>query len=424
MLDVGSPFLFGEQGVYDVVPDPSFAQNGWYYVFYTKGNPGQQNRARASRFTASGNGTVAGSEVVLWEDDRNSASDHQGGAIAVGGDGKVYISVGDHLTGADAQLLSNFHGKILRVNKDGTVPTDNPFFDGAGPNKDAIWARGLRNPFRMSFDAGTGRLYIGDVGGNDHSVAMEEVNIGTPGANYGWPMCEGSCGCPGTTGPLYSYAHANRDASITGGFVYHGTQFPAEYRGSYFFGDYAKNTINRLRLGPNGELLGASNFWPADGASDTETVGDPVDLVEGPDGSLYYIDIGFNESHEPNGSAIRRIRYTIGNQPPTAVASASPTSGQPPLTVQFSSAGSLDPEGSALSYSWTFGDGTTSTAANPSHTYTASGGYTARLSVSDGVNSTLSAGIPIAVGEPARSHHLSANIGLDIPRRRSNQLRG
>ena len=290
----------------------------------------------------------------------------------------MYISVGDHLNGADAQLLSTFHGKILRVNKDGTVPTDNPFFDGAGPNKDAIWARGLRNPFRMSFDAVTGRLYIGDVGGNDHSVAMEEVNIGTPGANYGWPMCEGSCGVSGTTGPLYSYAHANRDAAITGGFVYRGTQFPTEYRGSYFFGDYAQNTLSRLRLGSNGEVLGASNFWPANVARRHSIVGDVVDLVEGPDGSLYYIDIGFTESHDPNGSAIRRIRYTIGNQPPTAVASASPTSGQPPLTVQFSSAGSIDPEGSALSYSWTFGDGTTSTAANPSHTYTASGGYTSQ----------------------------------------------
>src|SRR5262249_49914768 len=155
---------------------------------------------RVARFTASGNGTVAGSEVVLWEDDVNTQNEHHGGTLAFGPDGKLYISSGDQFVATDAQLLTSFHGKILRINKDGSVPTDNPFYDGNGPNKDAIWAYGLRNPFRMSFDSVSGRLYIGDVGGNDPNTAIEEVNVGTAGANYGWPLCEGSCGSPGTTG--------------------------------------------------------------------------------------------------------------------------------------------------------------------------------------------------------------------------------
>ncbi len=104
-------------------------------------------------------------------------------------------------------MLTVPRGKVLRFNSDGTVPTDNPFYDGNGPNVDAIWALGLRNPFRAFYDAVTDRLYIGDVGGNDYSTAREELNIGARGANYGWPICEGtSCGSnPAYTSPLFDY---------------------------------------------------------------------------------------------------------------------------------------------------------------------------------------------------------------------------
>src|SRR5207344_307873 len=127
-----------------------------------------------------------------------------------------------------AQDLTSPRGKILRINRDGTVPTDNPFYDGTGPNRDEIWARGLRNPFRAFYDSLSGRLYVGDVGGNDYSTAQEEVNLGVAGANYGWPTCEGSScgGNPQITTPVYSYPHNGRDASITGGFIYRGSKFP------------------------------------------------------------------------------------------------------------------------------------------------------------------------------------------------------
>ncbi len=399
-LTIDYSLLFGEQGLMDIALDPNFAQNGYYYVFYTHGFSGQHNRDTLSRFTASGNSTVAGSELVLWQDDRDANGEHHGGAIAFGLDGKLYFTTGEHFDPPEAQDLTTFRGKVLRINSDGTVPTDNPFYDGAGPNKDAIWAYGLRNPYRMSIDPVTGVMYIGDVGGNDPNTAIEELDIGARGANYGWPLEEGDGGVPGTTPPIYSYPHNGRDAAITGGFVYRGTQFPSEYYGSYFFGDYVQNTLKRLTFDANGNVSNVVNFWPSDGTPDTTAVGDPVKILQGPDGSLYYVDIGFNDQHVPNEAGIHRISYSITNQPPVAVDSATPQSGQPPLEVSFSSAGSYDPEGATLTYSWNFGDGTTSTEANPTHTYTAAGHYVVLLSVSDGTASDLASDLDITVGTP------------------------
>jgi glucose/arabinose dehydrogenase/PKD repeat protein len=394
-LQLDGSRLISEQGLLDILIDPSFAQNGHYYVHYTRATS-SGNHTRVSRFTASGNTTVPGSEVALWEDPDGAGEGHLGGSLAFGNDGKLYISTGENYTPADSQRLDIPRGKILRINKDGTIPTDNPFYDGAGPNRDEIWAYGLRNPFRMSIDPVTGKMYIGDVG-SDNST--EELNIGVRGANYGWPVCEGSCGVSGMTNPSYSYSDGGRDASITGGVVYRGSQFPSEYYGSYFFGDYVQHWVRRIKFDGGGNVSQVMSFWPADGAIENLAVGDPVKFVEGPDGSLYYVDIGFYGS-EQNPAAIRRIRYVLGNQQPVAVASASPTSGQAPLPVDFSSAGSSDPEGAPLSYSWTFGDGGTSTQANPTHTYTAPGQYVARLTVSDGSSTAVSSDLTIRVGTP------------------------
>jgi glucose/arabinose dehydrogenase len=391
----------GQQGLMDMVLDPAFASNHYYYVFYTLGSP---NRDRVSRFTANADvtGTVAGSEFVIYEDPQDASSEHHGGALNFGNDGKLYVTTGEHFDPDASQSLASPRGKLLRFNKDGTVPTDNPFYDGAGPNFDAVWALGLRNPFRASYDAPTGRLFIGDVGGNVYSTAEEEVHLGARGANYGWPICEGfSCGSdPRYTSPIYAYPHDGRDASITGGFVYRGTQFPSPYYGSYFFADYAQNWIKRLTFDASGNVNGVFNFEPPDGSADGP-YGDIVQLCEGPDGALYYVDLGYSDTTGQVGiSKIRRIRFVSSNQPPTVVASGQPTAGPAPLSVSFSSAGTVDPEGDPLSYAWTFGDGATSTEANPVHTYSANGVYGARLSVADGSTSTLSTPITIRVGRP------------------------
>ncbi len=188
LTNVGSAGV--QQGVYDIAFDPDFANNHYYYIFYTLGTP---NRDRLSRFTADSTltGTIAGSELVLYQDPEDANAEHHGGAIAFGNDGKLYFTTGEHFVAGDSQLLTNPRGKIHRINPDGTVPTDNPFYDGAGPNWDSIWAIGLRNPYRAYYDVPTGRLFVGDVGGNDYSTAVEEVDLGARGANYGWPMPEG-----------------------------------------------------------------------------------------------------------------------------------------------------------------------------------------------------------------------------------------
>ena len=394
-LHLDSTGIFGGQGLMDIELDPDFDANGYYYVYYTKGS---LNRNRVSRFTASGNTTVAGSEVVLWQDIQPATDEHQGGAVVIGADGKLYISVGEAFVPDDAQKLTSYRGKILRVNRDGSVPSDNPFHDGTGPNLDAIWAYGLRNPFRMTVDSLHGRIFIGEVGGNDPAIAQEEINLLVRGANYGWPNCEGACATPGYTSPVYYYPHAGRDAGVIGGFVYRGNKFPNAYFGSYFFADYAQNWVRCLTFDTNDTVAGVFNFEPADGTLDGD-YGDPTSLKEGPDGALYYTDY----THDLNffWAMVRRIRYTgSANLAPTAVASASVTAGQSPLAVNFSSAGSADPEGQPLSYSWTFGDGATSTSANPQHDYTRSGTFTVRLTVSDGIHSTLSSPVVIVVGIP------------------------
>ncbi len=409
-LQLNGSALQGEQGLMDITLDPGFATNQWYYVFYTNTSTPQGNTDRVSRFTANGDGTVPGSEVVIWQDAVPAQFEHHGGSVFFGPGGKLFITVGDHFNGPDAQRLDSYHGKLLRINADGSIPTDNPFFDGAGPNRDEIYAYGLRNPFRASYDPVSGRIFIGDVGGNDPSTAMEEIDLGAAGANYGWPICEGYCGIPGITDALYAYPHLGRDASMTGGFVYRGGSFPSEYEGSYFFADYVQNWIKRLTFDQSGNLLGVVEFEPPDGSKDGP-YGDPVKLLQGPDGSLYYVDIGFNDQHVPNEAAIRRIRPLTSNLPPTAVAGASPTSGAAPLNVAFSSLGSSDPEGATLSYLWTFGDNTTSTAANPPHTYTSSGTYPALLQVSDGQSTALSSIITIRVGTPPTVQVLTPTDG-------------
>ena len=391
-LQLSASGLSGGQGLMNIKLDPDFDVNGYFYVYYTRGS---LSRNRVSRFTASGNAALAASEVVLWQDIESAMDEHQGGGLDFGPDGKLYITVGEAFVPDDAQRLTSYRGKILRINRDGTVPTDNPFHDGAGPNLDAIWAYGLRNPFRANFDPVTGRLFVSEVGGNDPEVAVEEINIGLRGANYGWPLCEGACATPGFTSPLHGYSHEGRDASVIGGVVYRGSSFPNAYYGAYFFADYAQNWIRYLTFNTNGTVASVGNFEPADGSLDGD-YGDPTCVKVGPDGAIYYTD--FSHDLQNFWAMIRRIRYAGANLPPVVAARASVTAGVPPLTVNFTSTGSFDPEGRPLSYLWTFGNGQSSTNANPTHIYAQSGMYLARLAVSDGTNTTLSNPITIVAG--------------------------
>ncbi|HEV2841701.1 MAG TPA: PQQ-dependent sugar dehydrogenase [Chthoniobacterales bacterium] len=272
----------GERGLLGVTFDPSFASNQFVYVYYTvSGSPAHN---RVSRFTANGNVAVPGSETIILElDNLSGATNHNGGAIHFGPDGKLYVAVGENANGANAQSLGNRLGKVLRINSDGTIPPDNPTtFPGisgspTGVNR-AIWAVGLRNPYTFAFQPGTGRMFINDVG----QSTWEEINDGIAASNYGWPNCEGDCGNPNFRDPLFQYGHntgSPTGCAIVGGTFYNPpvTQFPPSYVGKYFFADLCTGFIR---------TMDPSNNTSSEFATGLST---PVDLQVGPDGGLYYL---------------------------------------------------------------------------------------------------------------------------------------
>lgn len=190
----------GERGISGLAVDPHFSENGRIYVAYTTSGV----KDRLSRFTVVGNTAALGSELVLMETTETVGTNHHGGALDFGPDGKLYWGKGDNGSGANAQNLTNIYGKILRLNPDGSTPSDNPVLPaGALPQ---IYAYGLRNPFRMAFTP-TGQLLVADVG----NAAYEELNKVVAGGNYGWPGSEGVCtsNCAGLINPIYTYGHGN-----------------------------------------------------------------------------------------------------------------------------------------------------------------------------------------------------------------------
>src|SRR5262245_29851690 len=148
----------GERGLLGVAIDPNFASNQFVYLYYTATTPAIHNRI--SRFTASGDVAAAGSEVVLLDlNDLSTFTNHNGGALNFGPDGKLYAAVGENANAANSQTLNNLLGKILRINANGSIPTDNPFFGSATGSNRAIWALGLRNPFTFAFNAAGTRMF-------------------------------------------------------------------------------------------------------------------------------------------------------------------------------------------------------------------------------------------------------------------------
>ncbi len=245
-LDITGPVsrAGNEEGLLGLAFHPAYASNGYFYVYYSMANP---RRSRISRFTVSAgdpNVADAGSELILLEFNQPFGN-HNGGCLLFGPDGKLYISSGDGGSGNDpqnnAQNLGTLLGKILRLNDDGTVPADNPFIAQAGARGE-IWAYGLRNPWRMSFDRNTGDLWCGDVGQN----RVEEIDLIVRGANYGWRDFEGDRpnipgGLPPFTPPVATYTHA-LGFSVTGGYVYRGTRVPSLF-GAYMYADFVTNRV-------------------------------------------------------------------------------------------------------------------------------------------------------------------------------------
>jgi glucose/arabinose dehydrogenase len=410
-----------DRGLVGFALDPDFATNGYFYVAYVyepNGNPNDTSpkTQRVSRFKVNasdstiadpnsetvilGKITTPGCSGINQDCMPNDGAEHTIDDLHFYG-GKLFVSVGDGATEAvtdsafRSQNLDVLNGKILRVNPDGTGPSDNPFYNGdPNANRSKVYSLGLRNPFRFSIDQATGNLYIGDVGQN----SWEEINTGR-GKNFGWPCFEGNgtesqysgsticqnLPASAVTKPIATYAHTSVGGCIIGGPLYTGTTYPTTYQGSVFFADFAQEFIKRITFDSSGNVTGVSTF--ATGVSQ------PVWLAQGPDGNLYYISIG--------AQLVKRIRYTgTANRPPNAVAGANPTSGYSPLNVNFSSAGTSDPDNDTLTYSWNFGDGTTSTLPNPTHQYTATGvqKFNAVLTVKDPSGATSTASVVVTIG--------------------------
>ncbi|WP_033443064.1 PQQ-dependent sugar dehydrogenase [Saccharothrix sp. NRRL B-16314] len=358
---------------------------------------------------------------------------------------------------------NDLRGKVLRikVNANGSysIPAGNLFAPGTANTRPEIYAMGLRNPFRFNVDKATGAIYLGEYGpdagtsSNTRGPAgLVEFNRITSAGNYGWPYCVGTnttseayvdynfatgqsggrfnCAAPtnnsprntglGTlpgarsawikydncsfaafgcgsespmAAPVYRYDAAN-PSSI---------KFPASLDGHVFATEFGRRWIKTIDVNADGSAGQVSEFpWRG-----TQV----MDATFGPDGALYVLDYGTGWGSGDASSALYRIEYNpAGNKAPTARAGADRTSGSAPLTVNFSSAGSSDPEGGALTYSWNFGDGTTSTAANPSHTYTANGQYQVTLTVTDTGGRTGGASVSISVGNTAPTVKLDAPV--------------
>jgi glucose/arabinose dehydrogenase len=397
-----------------------------------------------------------GSEQVMIEDWCQQYPSHSIGSLAFGPDGQLYASGGDGasfnwvdygqgggivnrcadppneggaLRSQDMRTTSDLtadpvtlDGTVIRIDPNtGAGSAGNPFASSGDANARRIVAYGLRNPFRISFRPGTRELWAGDVGWNE----WEEINTLTDASdavaeNFGWPCYEGTLRQPGydnqnlpicetlygqsnaATAPFFRYRHSDQvvpgeSCPIGGSAIaglsfafYGGGPYPAEYDGALFFADYTRRCIWAMERG------GTTKPSPSNIKGFVGGAASPVELQIGPDGNLYYVDIG--------GGTIRRIKYTAGaNQPPVAVATANPTSGDIGMTVSFDGSGSSDPNGDPLSYEWDLdGDGAfdDSTAVRPSWTYNTAGNFRVSLRVSDGRGGTATDAITIGVGRP------------------------
>ena len=435
-----------ERGLLDITLDPDFANNGYFYLYYTPNSPEHAKIARFHHEEGSGGLTSTGnlaSEFTVWQDtDGYLACCHYGGGLDFGPDGKIWLTTSDKFQsttpgegsagGIDLSVdLTSSSGKIIRVNADGTVPDGsdggiaNPWANPTDGINDYIWAYGLRNPFRARWDAETGLMYIGEVGGNQQNITHDDIHVASldqAGVFYGWPFYEGTpntyvnngqspydpadfpqpdgdIGDPANgdyySAPIFSIAHQGHSTSITGGEVYRGDMFPTEWDGVYFYGDYTNDFIRYLLLDETGtQVLGDFAFKPS--SAIPGTTNEVVSIAVGNDGALYYVMIATGEVH--------RITFDANHAPAIVAAGLTPLEGELPLTVTFE-ATVTDAEGDPLTYTLNFGDGTVLTGSftGPSisieHAYLTSGSYDVSLSVSDPTHTVLSQALHVDAGD-------------------------
>jgi len=306
--------------------------------------------------------------------------------------GKLFISVGENTVAANAQSLTTLKGKILRINLDGSIPTDNPFYTTATGVNRAIWALGFRNPFRMAAQPGTGKLFINDVGNS----SWEEINEGVAGKNYGWPGIEGvrtnQTQPANYQDPFYAYDHG-QGCSITAGTFYNPTtaKFPASYIGKYFFGDYCNGWLKTIDPATKAVTPFATG------------INRPLDVAVSRDGTLYFIARGgiSGGSDEANTSSTNgvlwRVDYTGNGVPVIAVQPTGKTVsvGQ---SVTFSVTASGNP---APAYQWQRNGVPIAEATSPTYTLSnpalLDNGAKFKVIVSNSAGSVISSEVALTV---------------------------
>lgn len=332
-LDV---YSVGERGLLGLTLDPNFASNHFVYLYYTTNAKPIHNRV--VRVTADGDRAAPGSITTLIDLDAIDARrffHHVGGAMHFGNDGKLYVTTGDLGSPQNSQSLKNLSGKVLRLNRDGSIPSDNPFARRLKGKNRAIWAYGLRNPFTFAVQPSTGKILLNDVG----FATFEEINQGKAGANYGWPKSEGPRNVRRFARPIYFYRHGPgplQGCAITGATFYEPRfqRFPGEYRGDFFFGDYCNGWIHALDPKTGKITSFASNL----GAK-------PIDLDVTPSGDLLLLGRG---DRAGQSDAIYKIEYAP-NAPPAITLPPSDTT----VTVGGVAEFSVSPSGSSpFSYQW------------------------------------------------------------------------
>lgn len=281
---IGTPFLtlqvdeHGERGLGSVALDPDFEKNGYIYVYYSVYN---KNFNRLSRFTANGNLAIPNSEKILMNFDKLDGTIHNSGAMRFGKDGTLFITTGDGVSSANSQDPESLLGKMIRINPDGSIPKDNPFYDEHKGVHRSIYAFGFRNSFTFDLNPKTGQILANDVGHDK----WEEVNDVRAGKNYGWPTVEGKRSNQEVPDnyedPLFTYPHGKTiGCAIVGGAFYQPETptFPEEYEGKYFFSDYCLGVVSVLNPS-NGDVVDTI-MWGASLLSN---------MVVSSTGDLYYL---------------------------------------------------------------------------------------------------------------------------------------